>query len=837
MNSVEPKRRWRAIFSLLLMVFVGNLSALADESPGLHEAIGTLEFAGNETFESDSIRKALLQDTKIQKAVSGTNSFDRDVFARLVCEQILAGYQSLAYKQATVTTTVSDSPDALKVLIVEGPEQRRGVVKVEAPAGFAVAELETAITGLRDGKFVRADFLGVDGKCTDRFPPVWTIGDPPDDLNKSIETATESVQRWFDMQGLLFPEFIITTAESPDHATVDLLVQVTDCGPRLSISKVVFTGLERHTESELREFLQLPETIHYSDKFRRELTAKLEDSGRFRATSVWPEIPFGPDQAVVLHVDVQESFHAPKLGEPLSDAETAIISLTNWLKHWHEGNDDILVELKYTIETGRSVTPEGNVQRLLSQLVLGTANANRISAKAVLSPGGDVILTVNSRSRDGRETTPRRIVANDDGFGLSAAGGPSWWFCPREGKGLQIAVSVRSNEHINPEKESAAKLDFHTRPGLPQALDLRMGGPAAVLIDDLHESGIVNPLVKNADGTVTLIGADMALVINGETGRVKLATYRSRGIEVKVTVQPGLYNDAILELEKETSQQNNFAIRGQMLASGARFLLSEYANDLRFDRLETEANLVEAFALGKPAEQLMADLVRISATKAFSIPSDEAEKTLADGTHLTALTSELEQMTQNLRQLSEPKSEMTDEKIQDALNDSELVAGMEQKVREQDSLFAVIRYLIAVGQSLEDAEGERLAVLIEEGEIAPATAGINIRPFWRILQAEKGQSPEEAFTRVFPVLWSSLLKKYFSAGNVSLTGGSGGKAQSFQVIFQSGKPETPIRTRLDSSKPEKQDIDDFQLEDIEIPSLDSSIFRKPASGFPQLKPK
>ncbi len=845
-TSVGFCRPALSLLAILQLAIVSIAAPISDNSkPPLACSVLDLEFAGQQNFDDKTIRRALNADSRVAAFLSSAETnHDVDAFGKLICDRLSVGYHSMGYVNAAFTVTRDAKTGKLRIEICQGVPQRRGVVRIEAPADILADELGAAITGMREGKFVRPDFVTSDGSIADRFPSVWKQGDAPGDLIAAAEQAKKAALLWCELQGYLFPTIDVSTAASSDQKTVDLIVRIVDTGSKLQISTVEFEGLSRHSSDDLRKFLDLPADVLYSEQLAKRIVSKLEASGRFRFVRVWPEIPFGPEQAVPLHIQVAESDHVPLLGEPLSEAESCLLQFAGWLNNWDDGKDNLHVQSSIHFEPPADTAPEKSkfdFEHFASDLLYGVSDPQSVDTVVDLTPDGGMIVNVQAIARDGRETPARRMYVNENGLGLSVAGSHYSWSQNRASDGILFSFSMRDNPDSEQAPDYGAIFKFHFRQGLPQAMDVRIGAPAAIVLDMLHSDEYPVAFIRNADGTASFTGEGLSLVVNGESGRLVNLTCGSKTSRFSVDCETGKYEKAVLALQKEIAQQQDMGVRKQLIVSASRFLLAEYSQVLRANDEGGDARLIDAFVIGRPIEALTAFLQNHKSAEWFSIPSENAVARSESSGVIAGLTAGLGEITREFHQNSagvSGNSVVADQELQNAVSEAQIAKGIASTIREMEYAFAVIRYVIAVGQSLGDEEGERLASLVETGEVLESTRGVNIRPFLRLLQSQKSVAPEEVYHHVFPLLWSSTLKQHFTVECTSLTGGGpDGTEPQFSWNFRFGKPQPPTKSvsssrvlptapsvqtgdvRLDqAAEPEKNSTSPSSFDPIEIPS-------------------
>ncbi len=779
-------------------------------------SVRQLQFDGNDNFDDAAIRTGLKRDSQMIAFLGDTGSTtDSDAFGKLVCERMLAGYRNLGYANATVIAeTVAGSSedgnaDHIRIVVAEGVKQLRGSVRVSSPAEIPASEIEAAITGIKDGQFVRPDFMAPDGKIADRFPPVWKKGNDPGDLAAAITASKKAVSLWCELQGYMFPTFAVTTQVSADKSSVDLVVQMSACGPQLAIASVEFSGLRRHTTEELTSFLALPVELKYSDSLRKQIVDQLEESGRFLSVRVWPDVPFGPDQAVPLHIDVVESPHVPKLSEQLSDAETCMVRFSKWLKHWHEGTDDLVIDVSDLRD--KSTAPDEadlanspfELSRIANDLVHGLPNPSITKVNVVLSPNHGLIASLQAKNQEGVEAPTRRLFLDATGLGISVDESP--WTCVlhRETSGVVLALSLQWDDRSQEQIQHSMQFHSNFRQGLPLPSDIRLGGSAAIFADFVRNEKFPISFVRNEDGTAILSGerdgTKGTFVFDYETGRLIRMTHESKEAIVTVRIESGAYQLALASLKSQIAAQTDIGIADQWMISAARYLLSEFAGCLRFRGDEAEAKLIESFVLGSAADKLMMSLKDKKSSAYFAIPGSGPGAAAAKSGIDAGLNSGIEHLTNAFQQPAVMKTRANPD-LQKAVTESQIMTGVEHGIQENPSFYDVGCYLIAVCQTLDDTSGERLASVIEKGEVSPQTTGINIRPFLRLIQVQEDEAPEKVFHDLFPILWTTTLRKYFSVECTSLTGGGpDGTDPQFNWHFQFGDPPKKVRP-VSSSK-------------------------------------
>lgn len=139
-------------------------------------------------------------------------------------------------------------------------------------------------------------------------------------------------------QGFPFATFTIALeAETGDTAA--LIVRIVDEGAPGTLSDCKVTGLTRHSEEQLLDYLGLKQGSSINAQMLNDVHAKLRESCRFWGHKVLVRVPdvsknrYGESpKGIELAIDLTEYENVPPLGLPLSAEEESMIRFAHWLE-------------------------------------------------------------------------------------------------------------------------------------------------------------------------------------------------------------------------------------------------------------------------------------------------------------------------------------------------------------------------------------------------------------------------------------------------------------------------------------------------------------------------
>jgi hypothetical protein len=409
----------------------------------------TMVFTGQTSFSDRALRQALKCDMNFLLAARPDANLA--VCLKTLEADLRAGYLHAGFGQATIRASLDADGRRIEVAIGEGPQSVCGDVIVKGVTNLSAGTLAARVTwrisstaltnpppGLLDA-VGSSNLLSAEQILRDVVPSsaatqitnrsqvpdvslgIWETGQPTPLDAGARRSISEAVTNAFADLGYFSPQFewkfeprppraltpaqqrLLDATNTPPEAVVflraqhdgrllDLVVAVRDEGPPCVIGDIVVTGAEKNSREELLRWLNLTPGQRLTRELLLEKDRQLFDSGRFASVSLEPGSP-DPARKVTLRIAVDELKEAPKLTEPLSDIEAAMLQLRNWLVNWPSQHEDLVVRGGFRGgEKGRGlesveilISPDGGI--LFNARTVSAADGAPVLEWALLAGG------------------------------------------------------------------------------------------------------------------------------------------------------------------------------------------------------------------------------------------------------------------------------------------------------------------------------------------------------------------------------------------------------------------------------------------------------------------
>ena len=378
---------------------------------------------GAHAFRVDQIRAAIDKDLTVQVAAAPSAPMEK--YLTVLGERVAAGYRNSGFPDARAVATVEgdDGPGRVVLRVTEGPGYHKGGVKVLVGAGpgagtLAAEELAGRLASVPPEPFFATTFdsqknlvsVGMaaptDAELPDRA--TWERGAAVSFEPGPLEQVRKAVRRALAEMGFFRAAFDVRVERvKPDGGDADLVVDVTDPGPRAVLGTLEIVGLSRDAEAALRELCGLAEGRPLDLLALQAMQQKLWDSARFKKHLLAAR-PAGRDEPgkLTLRIDLEELAAAPPLGGPLSDVEQAMLRCRDYLANMAGGDDDMVIEARTATSSMDTVFGFARGWTMRGGLVPAPADAG---AGESGSGGGKL--------EAGFAATPQAIAVHDLGAG------------------------------------------------------------------------------------------------------------------------------------------------------------------------------------------------------------------------------------------------------------------------------------------------------------------------------------------------------------------------------------------------------------------------------------
>ena len=302
-----------------------------------------LEIRGSTTFTPDDIRDPLWRSLDVQMAAH-SKSFLRDYLATLE-DKVSEGYRHAGFWDVRVTAEVDRRTARPVLTVVEGPRLTTGVIRVEGAKSIPVADLVRRLTSRRPKQAQGSDPQGLAvkniegvgkatrelGKSEETDPPVWEQGKPAHLDREAKKAREQDIKDAFADLGFMSARFFNDVIRDPQGNTVSLVIKIHDEGVQTVLDRIDIAGNEKNSREEIIEYLGLKPGMPLCRGMCAVWKERLRMSGRFTKCEVELMPPLFRSEKQGLVIDLSEYSKAPRLGEPLSPAEQALLKCRHHL--------------------------------------------------------------------------------------------------------------------------------------------------------------------------------------------------------------------------------------------------------------------------------------------------------------------------------------------------------------------------------------------------------------------------------------------------------------------------------------------------------------------------
>lgn len=356
-------RRSLAPVILILLTTVLAQAATTGHGPWCVNDFGNpraLAVEGCKTFTPDTVVAALASNADVVLAAHPAAPLE--AYRTVLCERTTAGFQRAGFPYVTVAAKVDSKAEKIRIAIDEGPRYTAGPVLVRGNSRISADELTKVLTSRRppDGaRRVRVHsahenpvykWIDNNGNDAEMKDPVWEPGKPAASDPATYQLLQQCTRRALSDQGF-FPAFRISLLPQSDGKTASLLIEIMNEGRKAVLGKITITGNKKNTREEILNYLVLCPELPFQPNWQAEIEHRLWRSGRFiKATvtigelaSAGVDYPSTGDNRVPMQIDVVESPWAPRLLEPLSAEQKALLKFRDRLVNPNHWPDDLVL--------------------------------------------------------------------------------------------------------------------------------------------------------------------------------------------------------------------------------------------------------------------------------------------------------------------------------------------------------------------------------------------------------------------------------------------------------------------------------------------------------------
>ena len=357
----------------------------AEEVGDLSDA-KNIDIRGAETFAADEIRSKLGADFELQRLAFPDSQLQP--FVALLQDKVAEGYRRAGFAEVKVAAKVDPRSHKVVVTVAEGRRFVWGEIRIEGAKAIPVAELARLVTTRRPKERAAADWprmanppplpagtaassvsAGAMTKLMSRLSsdnkPAWDKGKPAPFDRETRKTIRGRVKDALAYLGFYQTWFHCEVAADSSGTTASLLVSVYQEGPKATVEKIDVFGNRRNTRDEIIGYLGVKAGMPLDAEQCRRWEHKLWLSGRFANSEVTAERTIAHDGGMQLIIDLSEYEKVPRLSEPLSPAEQALLKCRQQLADSSRWPGDFVVRLAGETRAGEFVVAPGHGSLLL----------------------------------------------------------------------------------------------------------------------------------------------------------------------------------------------------------------------------------------------------------------------------------------------------------------------------------------------------------------------------------------------------------------------------------------------------------------------------------------
>lgn len=282
-----------------------------------------IQVVGVKSFPPGKVVEALLGDFDVAYAAFPDAPLAE--LERLLVEKTCAGLKNSGFPSPRAS--VVDRLDHLELIVREGPRWAAGDIEIIGARASDVGKLRE---GLAPGSW-RPNSTSTAKKSD------WTIGKPAQLGEPNRRYLSRRVAELLAEQGYPAATFSVRILGRPDRGAANLQIIVENEGPPLRLEHVRFAGAKLNSREQILAYLQMPAETVLSAEVRRKIESRLNASGRFTRCKFKETSKDSPPQFVV-----EEFAEAPRLDEPLTPEENALLKLASWIGAFHRQNKELV---------------------------------------------------------------------------------------------------------------------------------------------------------------------------------------------------------------------------------------------------------------------------------------------------------------------------------------------------------------------------------------------------------------------------------------------------------------------------------------------------------------
>lgn len=328
--------------------------ASAPAAPAPPELLGAagnlrrLQITGVPPAVADDLRHALIRYYPLlhEAAPSTPIKVFLPHLAGAARQALLAG----GYPDATADATNTDGP--LKLVVHAGEKYKAGAVRVDAPAGVDIQRIAELLTKGHPADMLHTVKMNTDTVTISLAPQpdasdveaFWNTGGDGPFYDLFAQRVQDAVQTGLWEQGFSRGKIGVSWDRDTKAKTAALHVAITDVGPRMVLTQVDVSRTGANSPELVRQFLGITVGQPVDLRTVRGYFDKLYESGRFaRQTMLLTAL--SPGKAA-LQMDLEEIPDVPRLDQPLSETEQALLRARDFAQAFVHQPDDLEMSFK-----------------------------------------------------------------------------------------------------------------------------------------------------------------------------------------------------------------------------------------------------------------------------------------------------------------------------------------------------------------------------------------------------------------------------------------------------------------------------------------------------------
>lgn len=319
-------------------VFLLATSARCDEEVARVEQFGNpsnWHLSGVESFDPEDVKRALSRDFDV--VLAAHPQARRADLSAAMRERLLEGYRSVGFANADGTVLLDEQQRHVNIRVTEGKRYRCGIIRVIGLEGDVAEQIErslstqqlpeTAITPVVDDDGEPMHWLDQNGDKVDLEKALWSEGKPAA-FHQSIRTSIEQrISRTLAELGYVNAK--VDHELVRDEATANLLVRIQDIGSQAVLREIEISGNDRNSRDEIVAHLKLRVGERFTSADKHRTLLALRESARFVEQHVETKT-IDANGGIKLNIALKELSVAPRLSEPLTREDQALLKLHRW---------------------------------------------------------------------------------------------------------------------------------------------------------------------------------------------------------------------------------------------------------------------------------------------------------------------------------------------------------------------------------------------------------------------------------------------------------------------------------------------------------------------------